>query len=123
MQEGDRIATTGRPPYRQLTREIMAPSSVHSVLISVLGTFFVVLVVNLAAIGYLNHYTTNRGYWLVRQKWDILQGLEAPVEWLILGDSSGNQGLVPERLREKLGGAAINVCTVGNLTLLTCQRL
>jgi len=118
MQKGDRIATTGRPSYRQLTREVMALSSVHSVLISVLGMFFVVLVVNLVAIGYLNHYTTNRGYWLVRRKWDILQGLDAPVEWLILGDSSGNQGLVPERLREKLGGTAINVCTVGNLTLL-----
>lgn len=59
--------------------------------------------------------TTNRAYWLVGQKWGLLEGLPAPVDWLIVGDSSCNQGIRPEIFEERLGQRAVNVCTVADM--------
>jgi len=107
-----------KPLYKQLPREVIARSSVRSVLVSVIGTVFVVLVVNLAARWYLDHYAVNPSVKTVSQKWEILQNMSAPVEWLILGDSSCNQGVVPEKIESMLGGTAINLCTISPMTLL-----
>lgn len=104
--------------YKQLSREVSTPSSTRSVLISVVGTIFAVLVANLAALWYLDHYSTNRGPELVEQKWKILQNMQTPVDWLVLGDSTGNQGVVPETLESKLGGTAANLCTIVPMTTL-----
>jgi hypothetical protein len=70
------------------------------------------------ALWYLDRYPQNLGYVLIEEKWDLLSSMEAPADWLIIGDSSGNQGVVPETLEEKLGGTAVNLCTVGNMALL-----
>lgn len=56
----------------------------------------------------------NRGQWLVWKKWDLLKSQEKTVDWLILGDSTCNSSVIPEVLETKLGGEALNVCTVGN---------
>lgn len=106
------------PPYEALAREVPVPSSVKGIWISVLGTFFIVLLANWAARAYLAEYTTNRGYWLVGKKWQMLKTMATPVDWLIVGDSSGNQGVVPEKWTDQVGGTAVNLCTVANLTLL-----
>ncbi|MGF1513844.1 MAG: hypothetical protein ACFB5Z_09130 [Elainellaceae cyanobacterium] len=45
----------------------------------------------------------------------MLNKLEQPLDWLILGDSSCNQGVVPEVLSEELGGTALNLCIFGPL--------
>ena len=105
-------------PYKQLTREVLTASSVRSVLTSVLGTIVLVLAINFAALWYLDRYTSNSGLELVEQKWGILQNMEAPVDWLILGDSTGNQGVVPEILESKLGGTAVNLATIVPMTTL-----
>jgi hypothetical protein len=48
----------------------------------------------------------------------MLEDLDAPVDWLVLGDSSCNQGVVPAVLSEELGGRALNLCTIGPVTML-----
>jgi hypothetical protein len=53
---------------------------------------------------------------LVNEKWMLLQGLEAPVDWLILGDSSANQGVVPDVLADDPAESAVNLATVASLT-------
>ncbi|MCP5096979.1 MAG: hypothetical protein GY943_15630 [Chloroflexi bacterium] len=106
------------PLYRQLTREIMPPSRKRSVGLTVLGTILVTLLINYAASWYLQSYPGNRGYWLVNQKWNMLQALEAPVDWLILGDSSGNQGVIPEVVVGDTAVSAINLATVANMTMV-----
>jgi hypothetical protein len=105
-------------PYKQLTREILIASNVRSVLTSVLGTIVLVLAVNFAAMWYIDRYISNTGLELVEQKWKILQNMEAPVDWLVLGDSTGNQGVVPEILENELGGTALNLCTIVPMTTL-----
>lgn len=110
--------TIDNPPYEQLGREILPRSNARRIALSVLGTLLIALLGNALADRYLGQYTTNRGYWLVGQKWRRLQTLPQPVDWLIVGDSSGNQGVVPAKLEEMLGGRALNLCTVADLTML-----
>jgi len=58
------------------------------------------------------------GAFLIRSKWNILGDLDEPVEWLILGDSSANQGVVPDQFRAQYDGNAVNLGTVGNALLI-----
>lgn len=81
---------------------------------TVLFTLAAVVIFNQAARHYLDHYTDKRSHWLIRNKWKLLQEQTRPVDWLILGDSSGNQGVIPGRLADHLGGSALNLCTIGN---------
>ena len=106
------------PPYKQLTHEAIQPTNGRAATFTILGTIFFVLVANWAVMWLAETYPYNRGYWLVEQKWEKLEALTAPVDWLIVGDSTGNQGLVPEVLEERLGGTAVNLNTVGNMAAL-----
>lgn len=55
---------------------------------------------------------------LIRDKWNLLENLEEPVDWVILGDSSVNQGIVPDQLVSQLGGTAINLGSAGDMLLV-----
>lgn len=79
-----------------------------------LGVLIGVLAVNEGARQVLRRTTPNIGYALVPQKWRLLLERERPVEWLVVGDSSCNQGLDPELLARQLGGEALNLCTVAS---------
>ncbi|GAA6621737.1 hypothetical protein [Scytonema sp. NUACC26] len=103
---------------QQLPVEIIKPVSTRSVLLSLLWIAILVLLANFAAKWYLEKYTTNRGDWLIREKWELLENLKQPVDWLLLGDSSCNQGILPSILNEKLNTTSINLCTIGNMTSL-----
>lgn len=60
----------------------------------------------------------NRGYWVIKEKWNLLRSAPEPVDWLIVGDSSCDLGLDPEVISSVLGGSAINLCTVASTTVL-----
>lgn len=103
------------PPVDRLPQETPVPATRGKVLLVLAVAVLSVLLINLGAGAALGRYTTNRGYWLVREKWNLLESLPAPVDWLILGDSSCNQGIKPDMVGEQLGGKAVNVCTVGDM--------
>lgn len=63
-------------------------------------------------------FPVNRGYVLVETKWGLLDQLEAPVDVLIVGDSSCNSGINPRVIEERTGVRALNLCTVGNYIAL-----
>ena len=107
-----------QPAYKQLPREHAPSASLSRLAFEILGALILVLLINWALIGYLANYSTEFGYWTIHQKWFLLGKLDSPVDWLILGDSSCNQGVVPAVLEEKLGGRALNLCMVGNITVL-----
>lgn len=73
---------------------------------------------NFAAGAYLKRFSPNIGYRLIWKKWAMLLTLDRPVDWLILGDSSGNQGVMPKLIEQRLGGKAVNLCTIGNMLVL-----
>lgn len=109
---------TETPPYRQLTHEVIRPINGRSVTFTLMGTLMLLFLANWAVLWLSQAYPYNRGYWVVQQKWELLQNLTAPVDWLIVGDSTGNQGLVPDVFEERLGGTAVNLSTEGGMVAL-----
>ncbi|MEB3358125.1 MAG: hypothetical protein VKK04_15460 [Synechococcales bacterium] len=103
---------------QSLPQERVAPVQRRTVWLTLGGAVALLLAANLAMDGLLTHFTTNRGYFLTRRKWELLANLQQPVDWLVLGDSSCNQGVVPEILSDRLGGTALNLCTFGPMLSL-----
>ena len=73
---------------------------------------------NAGAIYYLDRYPANRAFWIIKEKWHRLAALEKPVDWMLLGDSSCNQGVVPSVWNKALHTRSINLCTIGNALLV-----
>lgn len=101
----DPAALTERPPARR-GREVAA-------LLLLVG--LLVWLANAGARRYLMAEGTNRGYRIVHTKWAMLEALDAPVDWLVLGDSTGAHGIVPEVWSETFGGRALNLAVIADL--------
>lgn len=102
----------------QALKEVLSPIPTSRTFITLASTLALILGLNVAAKIYLDNHTPNRGDWLIREKWDMLSTLDQPVDWLILGDSSCNQGVVPEIFDQQLNTTSVNLCTVGSMTVL-----
>ncbi len=118
MPSQESPAIVDKVPYKALPREVLARVGLHGLLRDLLATLALLVVLNFAARWYLSEYTTNYGYWMIYQKWKLLTRLDAPVDWLILGDSSCNQGVIPSLFESELGETGLNLCTIGNMTAL-----
>jgi hypothetical protein len=73
---------------------------------------------NISSYLFLGHYTSNYGFWVIKNKWRLLLDQDTPVDWLILGDSSVNQGVIPSVIEAEIGKTALNLGTIGNMTLV-----
>lgn len=89
-----------------------------TILLTLLCPGLIFVLANLGASLYLRNFPQNRGYWLIQEKWSLLTNLKQPVDWLVLGDSSCNQGVIPEVLEQELSGKAVNLCTIGDTIVL-----
>lgn len=107
----------GRPQLTanvtELPCEVSVPTRWRQIALTLVVVGLLVATFNLVLAWGLRHTTPNRGYWLVKTKFQMLRGLEAPVDRLVLGDSTCNQGVRPEILEARLGGSTINLCTFG----------
>lgn len=99
------------------TREIIESSSRKKILLLLVGITTIVLLFNVVAIGYTKPYA-NSGFDYSTKKWEMLLGLKSPVDWLILGDSTGLMGVDPAIISTGLGGTSINLCTVAPLGVI-----
>jgi len=61
--------------------------------------------------------STSKSQALVRTKWALVESPPslAGAPWLILGDSSGNQGVDPRVVSTELGEPCLNLCTIGEM--------
>lgn len=102
-------------PSPDITPEVLRRSTARRVVVMLaLAVLFFVLI-NLGARTYLESHGTNLGYRVIHNQWTLLDEMEAPVDWLILGDSSGVHGVVPEVFAEGVGGGtAVNLSTLAN---------
>ena len=104
---------------QQLPEEILPRSTkLIQIILSLVCPWFIFVLANVGANLYLKNFPENRGYWLIQQKWSMLLNLKQPVDWLILGDSSCNQGVIPQVLETELSGKAVNLCTIGDSLVL-----
>jgi len=115
MSNSENIAT---PVRRSRLREKPSSAKFVTFILEVLGSLLALVLLNFFTLWYLGNYSPNYGYWTLHQKWALLGKMDAPVDWLILGDSSCNQGVSPALIQEKLGETAINLCTIGSVTAL-----
>lgn len=86
-------------------------------LLAVLVMALTVVGANWAVGRFLDTQGTNLGYVYIAHKWRVLSTLDAPVDWLVLGDSSGSQAFDPQVLHDTTGKTAINLGTIGNFGL------
>jgi len=101
-----------------MPEEIVQPSNIRKNLKILIVTIFLLMLANFTV--YFSGALKNldSGVFLIQHKWNLLYNLDSPVEWLILGDSSANQGVNTEVLRSANGGQALNLGTVGNTLLI-----
>lgn len=101
-----------------LPEEIIKPVSKKEIFSTLTGILCVLLAANFLCAWHLNNIWRELGRDLILGKWDMLKNLDRPLDWLILGDSSGNQSFMPEVLNKTLNVSSANFCTVGGLVLL-----
>lgn len=82
------------------------------------ATVALVYLANLGARTYVHTEGTNRGYRIVNHKWAMLEALDEPVDWLILGDSTAGHAMVPSVWSEVLGGRAVNLGVIANVGVI-----
>jgi hypothetical protein len=106
-------------PYPQLTYErYESLGGWHKLRVVVLLSSLVVLTMNVLAFVYLETNDPNSTFYIVRAKWRLLNELQNPVDWLILGDSSANQGFDPRILQTEYGLSSVNLGTIASWGLV-----
>ena len=111
------MMTTKQQP---LPQEVLPHSTkLMQIILSLICPWLIFALANVGANLYLKNFPENRGYWLIQQKWSMLLNLKQPVDWLVLGDSSCNQGVSPQVLENQLSGKAVNLCTIGDSLVLS----
>ncbi|MEB3229478.1 MAG: hypothetical protein VKJ64_00600, partial [Leptolyngbyaceae bacterium] len=102
-------------PFQSFAEERLKPLNKKEITFNILGTLIVVLLFNGLANGFFIYLISQRSFFLASHKWTLLNNLEEPIDWLVLGDSSCNQGVIPEILSRELGGTTLNLCIFGPL--------
>lgn len=102
----------------RLPEEVLLPTTLRRAMITILATLLLLTAINFAAKWYLKNFPANHAYWLMNAKWELLGSMSEPADWLIVGDSSANQGVIPSVIEEQLGGQAVNLATTAGTTLL-----
>jgi hypothetical protein len=97
-----------------LPKEVITPISAKT-LASILGsTWVLVFAICIAMNSYLASYPERRPLWSNRGKWQVLDNLKAPVDWLVLGDSSGAFSIDRQTFEDGIGGTSVNLATTAN---------
>jgi hypothetical protein len=100
---------------KQTLKENLPVVTWRNVFLLIVLTPLMLVLTNFFMLEYLDRYSMNYGYWTIHQKWNLLAELETPVDWLILGDSSCSQGVIPDIFKMKLNQTALNLCTTGDM--------
>lgn len=101
--------------HPHLPQEIIAPVRRRDILATWMTVALLTGLANLLAIYLIQAHSPNFFDRLLTTKWNMLDQRQAPADALILGDSSGNQGVDPAILGAEVGGDWLNLCTVGNM--------
>jgi hypothetical protein len=108
-------------PLKHNTVEKILPITGGTLRRTVLTVTVVIVGLNIFGLFFLMGHNVDSSLWLLRTKWErLLSG--PPVDWLILGDSSGNQGVDAGLFAEAMG-PAYNFCTFSNALLLNDEQM
>jgi hypothetical protein len=105
------------PKLSELPKEPQRTSSGRAIAVSFAVVVLAYALANVTTALWLDAAPQNVGYAVVEHKWQAVVAHDEPMQWLFLGDSSCNQGVMPERVEAALGGSAYNACTIGSATV------
>jgi hypothetical protein len=109
--------TGGGPSY--VPEEVIQPIRPRQLWVTWLAVLAIVLLCNFVVAPRLLVGGRNLAGWIIGHKWRLLLSLNQPVDDLVLGDSSCNQGVNPVTLARALGDErAVNLCTIGDMLAL-----
>jgi len=118
-QQVEVVQPTSRQEQSTLPIEVIRPVSRREVRNVIILTFLFVVAVNFTTRWILTLCNPNIGYDLIQAKWDLLLNQKNAVDGVILGDSSGNQGVIPALLAAQgLDAQWLNLCTIGSTLLI-----
>jgi len=98
-------------PGEALPDERPASATRRTLAVELLVALAVVFAANLVAIEVGARGRLSVGTFIEAGKWRVVEELEQPVDWLIVGDSSAAFGVTRAELERGLGGRAINLAT------------
>jgi hypothetical protein len=104
--------------FQRPTKEVPSPATLSQVLATVLGTLILFMLANRATGQFFRLYTTNIDIWVIREKWHLVQSMDAPVDTLVVGDSSALMGVVSGEMGHEMGGTVMNLATIGAMGAL-----
>lgn len=102
----------------KLPNEILKRVSTRKVVSLIVFPLLVTFLVNLYLIFYFDRFSPNPFYYIVNKKLSILKKIDKKVDWLVIGDSSGNQGINPAVITDSIGGSSYNLCTFADMGLM-----
>ena len=117
-QEDTLLVVDDEPPRVDLPRERVRRSTAKDLVVLCACMSIVVFLANMAAMFFVDNNPPNKGYAVVKSKWKLLDGIEKPLDWLVLGDSSCLAAVDPAVWTEATGESVLNLCTLGDLLLL-----
>lgn len=101
-----------------LPTEKIPPSRPKDTLLSLVIGCCILFAINLCCVIYLKKYNPNKAYALIQHKWQMIFDTQKKADWLILGDSSGNQGIDAQQFEQKKQGKALNLCTIADMLVV-----
>ncbi|MCK4922124.1 MAG: hypothetical protein KAS71_13825 [Bacteroidales bacterium] len=102
----------------KLPIEILKKISNRKIVSLIVIPLLVAFLVNLYLIFYFERFSPNPFYFIVNKKLSILKKIDKKVDWLVVGDSSGNQGVNPAIIKDSIGGSSYNLCTFADMGLM-----
>ncbi|MCP4674717.1 MAG: hypothetical protein GY854_04220 [Deltaproteobacteria bacterium] len=99
-------------------REIVVHRTWRDIYFATILLVVIIAMANLATYFYLEDHLFTPDRWLFQGKWRILQELEKPTDWIVLGDSSGAWGIARDVFEEGISGNSVNLSTAGDTTLV-----
>lgn len=99
-------------------KELAPRDSWRDVCVNMAAPTLLFVLLNLLVAGWLSSHPVRLTTFRMHAKWQLLGQMVEPAGWLVVGDSSGNQGLMTTLLEERLGGRAFNLCTTGPMGLV-----
>lgn len=98
-----------------LPEEITSQASIKKVIKLIGFTLFFLILIDGIVYLYLKFNTPNLAYEIVIKKWEMLKNMSNKRDWVVLGDSTCNQGMPVSMLEKKFNASAVNLCAIGGM--------
>lgn len=103
---------------QRLPDEIVHPVRAGKIVLVLLGALAIAGAVNFALLAWLESREPSILFRVVKNKWELVDKMEKPVECVVTGDSSGLCGVIPGVFEDLTNHSCVNLSTTGSMAAL-----